>query len=69
MEKSEEERTKAFPKSELFKIHDCELELDPVRNCFKPPVWRITHGVFFFGIGKDPFNGSASQRVGGFAEF
>ena len=36
-------RTKALPKSELFQIHGCEFELDPVRNCFKPAVWRITH--------------------------
>ena len=56
------------PKCKLFEIHRSKFELDPVGNTGKSTVRGITHGVFFFCVSKDPFNGLASPSVGCFAQ-
>ena len=45
------------PISQLFEIHGSKFKLHPVRHLGQASVLRITHGVFFLGICKDPFNG------------
>ena len=41
----------------VFEVHGSKFKLDPVGNLGQASVLRITHGVFFLGVGKDPFNG------------
>ena len=49
---------------QLFQIHRGKFELDPGGNRDQPSIWRITHGVFFFRVGKDALNGLRTQRTG-----
>ena len=49
---------------EFLQIHRGKFELDPGGNRGQPSIWRITHGVFFFRVGKDALNGLRTQRVG-----
>ena len=67
MNEISEEKTE--PQGQFFEIHGSEFELNPVRHCFKPSVWRITHGVFLFGVGKHPLNGLTSHGVCLFPQF
>lgn len=53
---------------EFLKIKCSEFELDPGSNSGQPSVWRITHSVFFLGIGKYTFNGLRAQSIGFFAD-
>ena len=46
-----------FPGGQLFQIHGSKLKLDPSCDAGQASVVGITHGVFFFCVGKDPFNG------------
>ena len=49
---------------EFLQIHRGKFELDPGGNRGQPSIWGITHGVFFFRVGKDALNGLRTQRVG-----
>ena len=49
---------------EFLEIHRGKFELDPCGNRGQPSIWCITHGVFFFRVGKDALNGLRTQRVG-----
>ena len=44
------------PKSQLFEIHGSEFKPHPFGDLGQTTVLGITHGVFFLGVGKDPFN-------------
>ena len=46
-----------FPPRQFFEVHGSEFKLPPVCYLGQASVLRITHGVFFLGISKDPFNG------------
>ena len=52
----------------LFEIERSKLELDPSRNGGKPSVRRVTHCVFFFGVGEDALNCLGAKRVGRLAQ-
>ena len=47
----------------VFEVHGSKFKLDPVGNLGQASVLRITHGVFFLGVGKDPFNGLFSPFI------
>ena len=49
---------------ELFQIHRGKFEPDLGGNREQPSIWSITHGVFFFRVGKDALNGLQTQRIG-----
>ena len=44
------------PICQLFQIHGSIFKPDPSRDCGQTSVVCITHGVFLFRVGKDPFN-------------
>ena len=46
-----------------FEIHSNKFKPRPIRNLGQTPIIRITHTVFFFGVGKDPLNGFLVLRV------
>jgi hypothetical protein len=50
-------RCTMVPPCQLFEIHGSKFKLYPVCHLSQASVLRITHSVFFFGVGKDPFNG------------
>ena len=65
------EETGVFPTPicQLFQIHGSIFQPDPSCNRSQTSVVRITHRVFFFRIGKDPFNRFLSERIQVFALF
>ena len=61
-------KPKAEPEGQLFEIHGCEFELNPVGYWFKPAEIGITHAVLFLSVCEDPFNGLTSHFVGCLAQ-
>lgn len=52
-----------FPFCQLFEVHGSKFKLHPIRHLGQASIACITHGVFFFGICKDPFNGLFAPSV------
>ena len=52
-----EERASSLPSGQLFEIHSSKFKSHPVGDLGQTTVTGITHGVLFFRIRKDPFNG------------
>ena len=61
-----EEGTKkqAYPlmDREFFQIHRGKFELDPGGNHGQPSIGCITHGVFFFRVGRVQWSANAARR-------
>ncbi len=51
-----------------FEVHGSKLKRDPLRNTGQASILGITHGVFFLGVGKDPFNGLFAHGIQAFAD-
>ena len=51
------------PSGQLFEVHGSKFKLDPVGYLGQASVLSIAHGVFFLGVGKDPFNGLLAPLV------
>ena len=50
-------------RSQLFEIHGSKLKRDPLRDASQASMVCITHGVFFFRIGKDTLNGLFAHGI------
>ena len=48
---------------QFFEVHGSKFKLHPVGNLSQASILRMTHGVFFLGVCKDPFNGLFSPLV------
>ena len=46
-----------FPSGQLFEVHGNKFKPHPVGNLGQTTVISIPHGMLFFRIRKDPFNG------------
>ena len=46
-----------FPPCQLFEVYGSKFEPHPVGDLGQTTVVSIPHGMLFFGISKDPFNG------------
>ena len=57
-----------LPYSELFEVQGSKLKRDPLCNAGQASVVGITHGVFFFRIGKDTLNGLFAHGVNVFRQ-
>ena len=52
-----------FPPCQLFEVYGSKFEPHPVRDLGQTTVVSIPHGMLFFGISKDPFNGFFAQGI------
>ena len=55
--KQERGMSPCFPSGQLFEVHGSKFKPHPVGNWNQTTVVCITHGVLFFRIRKNPFNG------------
>ena len=55
-------------KASSFEVHGSKLKRDPLRNTGQASMVGITHGVFFFRIGKDTLNGLFAHGIQAFAD-
>ena len=55
--KREQEMPPSFPSGQLFEVHGSKFKSHPVGDLGQTTVTGITHGVLFFRICKNPFNG------------
>ena len=51
------------PPGQFFEIHGSKFKLHPVGYLGQASALGITHGVFLFCVGKDPFNGLLLPQV------
>lgn len=57
MERERGRTLSGFPTCQLFEAHGSKFKPHPVGYLGQTAVKSVAHGVFFFSVGKNPFNG------------